>query len=143
MSQISDVAEAVKNRTAGLLETMEDTGYSSGSATLVVDEYVIQVVILKTHDSLTGPVAKGIDELADEDDVHEWASADRFRLWAGQGLPVAWARSMGVETAVVYPITDSTSCGVIEGGPKPEQVLCWCPSREKAVFVIDALRNGY
>jgi len=45
MNQISDVAEAVKNRTAGLLETMEDTGYSYGSATLVVDEYVIQVVI--------------------------------------------------------------------------------------------------
>jgi len=79
----------------------------------------------------------------DEDDFHEWASADRFRLWAGQGLPVAWARSMGVETAVVYPITDSTSCGVIDGGPKPEQVLCWSPSREKAVFVIDALRKEH
>ena len=81
------------------------------------------------------------EELADEDDVHEWESADRFRMWAGQGLPVSWARAMSVETAVVYPITDSASCGVIDGGPKPEQVLCWCPSREKAVFVIDALRR--
>ena len=76
-----------------------------------------------------------------ECECHAKESADRFRMWAGQGLPVAQARAMGVETAVVYPITDSTSCGTIDGGPKPEQVLCWCPSREKAVFVIDALRS--
>jgi len=127
------IGEAAKSAAIEALKLISETGYNTGSTTRNVDSFTIQITICHNDD--------GIDEL--EDDVHEWESADRFRMWAGQGLPVAWARAMGVETAVVYPITDSTSCGVIDGGPKPEQVLCWCTSREKAVFVIDALRKEH
>lgn len=68
---------------------------------------------------------------------------DRFDCWAGRGLPKGWAKNMGLTGEdvgdVVWPITDGETCGDIQGFPKPEQVLCWCPSSEKADFVAARL----
>ena len=65
---------------------------------------------------------------------------DRYQMWAGQGLPKAWAENMGVEPGdTVWPIVDSETCGAIDGFPKPDQMLCWCPSVEKQQTVFRLL----
>lgn len=73
----------------------------------------------------------------------------RFNCWAGQGLPRGWAENMGGRFAdfdgdVVWPIVDSETSGPIDGFPRPDQMLCWCPSPEKQSQVVEALRiaNG-
>lgn len=32
---------------------------------------------------------------------------------------------------VVWPIVDDETSGPIDGRPRPDQMLCWCPSVEK------------
>ena len=69
----------------------------------------------------------------------------RFTMWAGQGLPKGWAENMGGRYAdfdgdIVWPIVDNDSCGVIDGFPKPEQMLCWCPTPDKACEVLRLLQ---
>lgn len=68
----------------------------------------------------------------------------RYEGWAGQGLPKGWAENMGLkgfEGDVVYPIVDNKTSGPIHGSPTPEQMLCWCPSHEKQMLVLKALRE--
>lgn len=52
----------------------------------------------------------------------------RFESWAGTGWPKGWGAGDG---DVVWPIVDTATCGPIDGYPRPEQMLCWCPSHEK------------
>jgi len=69
----------------------------------------------------------------------------RFDLWAGQGLPRGWASAMGLrdyDGDSVWPIVDNTTSGPINGFPKPEQMLCWCPTSEKQSIVAGLLRAG-
>lgn len=70
---------------------------------------------------------------------------NRFDTWAGQGLPRGWALAMGWKDHDgdgVWPIVDNTTSGPIDGRPKPEQMLCWCPSSEKQAIVAELLRAG-
>lgn len=70
----------------------------------------------------------------------------RFDCWAGQGLPAGWARNMGYKDEdigdVVWPIVDNTICGRIDGRPRPDQMLCWCPSSAKQELVVGMLRKA-
>lgn len=80
--------------------------------------------------------------------AHTEAHHRRFEMWVGQGLPKGWAENMGMAGEdvgdVVWPIVDNQTCGPIDGYPRPEQMLCWCPSSEKQQEVLLALRaaNG-
>ena len=69
--------------------------------------------------------------------------SNRFACWVGRGLPKGWAKSMGLKGddigGVVWPIVDSETSGPIDGFPRPEQMLCWCPSIEKQHQVVKAL----
>lgn len=69
----------------------------------------------------------------------------RYSMWAGQGLPIGWARQMGLPEDeigdVVWPIVDDQTCGPINGSPRPEQMLCWCPSSEKQRIVFALLND--
>jgi len=70
----------------------------------------------------------------------------RFSCWAGQGLPKGWAENMGLTGDnvgdSVWPIVDNETCGAIDGSPRPDQMLCWCPSSEKQSQVVEMLRRG-
>ncbi len=79
--------------------------------------------------------------------VHDVVRRPRFSCWAGQGLPRGWAQNMGGRFAdfdgdVVWPIVDNETCGPIDGYPKPDQMLCWCPSAEKQSQVVTMLRKA-
>jgi hypothetical protein len=78
--------------------------------------------------------------------LHGIVRRPRFSCWCGQGLPKGWAENMGYigddVGDVVYPIVDNETCGMIDGYPKPEQMLCWCPSSEKQSQVVTMLRKA-
>lgn len=67
---------------------------------------------------------------------------ERFSRWAGMGLPRGWAENMGISDPgdTVWPIVDNETCGPIDDWPKPEQMLCWCPSVEKSAQVYELFR---
>lgn len=82
------------------------------------------------------------------DDTENLRSSDgsmRFEMWAGMGLPKGWAENMGLKGDdvgdVVWPIIDKEMCGPIDGFPRPDQMLCWCPSSEKQRQVFEMLNN--
>ena len=78
--------------------------------------------------------------------VHDIVRRPRFSCWAGTGLPKAWAENMGFRgeqvADSVWPIVDNQTCGPIDGYPKTEQMLCWCPSVEKQSQVVSMLRKA-
>lgn len=74
------------------------------------------------------------------------ACSPRFQWWAGSGLPRGWALNMGFVGDdvgdIVWPIVDNEISGPIHGYPRPDQMLCWCPTLQKQEQVIDLLRKA-